>query len=226
MSSTHLVKQGEHLARIAFEHGFGDFHTIWNHPQNADLKKKRINPHILFPGDLLFIPDREERVESRATEKRHRFELLADPLKLRLAIKDVANKPLKDIRCRLVIETNEQDLATDSKGIIEQQIPKDAETGSLLIRPPNDPLAMQIPFKIGHLDPIDTESGQAARLNNLGYLARDTDEIPSTPEEKKRVQEQFRSAVEEFQCDHRPPLTVDGICGPQTQAKLKEVHGC
>jgi len=34
----------------------------------------------------------------------------------------------------------------------------------------------------------------------------------------------FRSAVEEFQCDH--DLTVDGDCGPQTQAKLKQVYGC
>jgi peptidoglycan hydrolase-like protein with peptidoglycan-binding domain len=34
----------------------------------------------------------------------------------------------------------------------------------------------------------------------------------------------FRSAVEEFQCDHG--LTVDGDCGAQTQAKLLSVHGC
>jgi len=33
----------------------------------------------------------------------------------------------------------------------------------------------------------------------------------------------FLSAVEEFQCDNG--LTVDGDCGPNTQAKLKEVHG-
>ena len=33
----------------------------------------------------------------------------------------------------------------------------------------------------------------------------------------------FKSAVEEFQCDQE--ITVDGICGPRTQAKLKDVHG-
>jgi peptidoglycan hydrolase-like protein with peptidoglycan-binding domain len=34
----------------------------------------------------------------------------------------------------------------------------------------------------------------------------------------------FKSAVEEFQCDHG--LAVDGKCGPKTQAKLEEIHGC
>ena len=34
----------------------------------------------------------------------------------------------------------------------------------------------------------------------------------------------LESAVEEFQCDNN--LTVDGICGPVTQAKLKQVAGC
>ena len=34
----------------------------------------------------------------------------------------------------------------------------------------------------------------------------------------------FLSAIEEFQCDHG--LVVDGKCGPATQAKLKQVHGC
>ena len=35
---------------------------------------------------------------------------------------------------------------------------------------------------------------------------------------------EFEMAVEEFQCDQG--LKVDGICGPQTQAKLKKLYGC
>jgi N-acetylmuramoyl-L-alanine amidase len=68
---------------------------------------------------------------------------------------------------------------------------------------------------IGELDPVDTFSGQQARLNNLGYFpgSSDQDDDP-----------QFLSAAEEFQCDHG--LTVDGKIGPKTQAKLKQVHGC
>jgi peptidoglycan hydrolase-like protein with peptidoglycan-binding domain len=74
--------------------------------------------------------------------------------------------------------------------------------------------SIQIAINIGHLDPVDEFSGQWGRLANLGYISGE-------PSEKRS--DDFESAVEEFQCDHR--LTVDGICGPNTQAKLKEVHG-
>ena len=70
-----------------------------------------------------------------------------------------------------------------------------------------------LPIKIGYLDPVEEVSGQIGRLDNLGYFPGDgTDE------------DQFKSAIEEFQCDNG--LTVDGDCGPGTQAKLKEIHGC
>jgi peptidoglycan hydrolase-like protein with peptidoglycan-binding domain len=54
-----------------------------------------------------------------------------------------------------------------------------------------------------------------ARLNNLGYFAGEIENPDQTA---------FESAVEEFQCDHG--VHVDGICGPNTQAKLKKLHGC
>ncbi len=41
---------------------------------------------------------------------------------------------------------------------------------------------------------------------------------------EKERQSLFQSAVEEFQCDYH--LTVDGVCGPMTRAKLLEIHGC
>jgi peptidoglycan hydrolase-like protein with peptidoglycan-binding domain len=98
---------------------------------------------------------------------------------------------------------------------IEQQIPKRAENGALTIEDDRSPFGVEVPIKVGHLDPVDEVSGQRARLNNLGYNAGER----AAPAEL-----QFRSAVEEFQCDY--DLTVDGVCGPQTQAKLLEVHGC
>jgi peptidoglycan hydrolase-like protein with peptidoglycan-binding domain len=75
-----------------------------------------------------------------------------------------------------------------------------------------------IPIKIGHLDPVEEVSGQKARLNNLGYFAGP---LEGKTEENTAM---FLSAIEEFQCDHG--LLVDGICGPMTQAKLRQVHGC
>jgi hypothetical protein len=91
-----------------------------------------------------------------------------------------------------------------------------AQKGALVVNSDQTPFENEFfALKIGHLDPVDTISGQRARLNNLGYFAGDSDD-PSDPA--------FESAAEEFQCDHS--LTVDGIVGPQTQAQLKKVHGC
>jgi hypothetical protein len=71
---------------------------------------------------------------------------------------------------------------------------------------------------VGHLDPVDTPTGQKARLNNLGYFAG------SLAKEDEAL---FKSAVEEFQLERMGGgAAVDGKCGPKTQAKLKEAHGC
>lgn len=209
MATYHTVEQGEHLSRIAAKYGFANYRTIWDHPQNAELKQKRQNPNVLFPGDRLYIPDKQQKTESRPTEQRHRFQVSVRPVVLRIVVKNVDDQPIANTDCQLQVDGNVYQLTTNGNGQIEQKIPKTAESGKLTI------LDMEVPVQIGHLDPVEEVSGQQVRLNNLGYNAG---EVSGTNEE------QLRSAIEEFQCDYG--LTVDGICGPQTQAKLKEVHGC
>jgi len=172
----------------------------------------------------LFIPDREERIESVPTEQRHRFQLTGRGLKLRIALHNLAGDPVQGAHCQFIVEMDDTELATDGRGMVQKRIPPTAENGSLIIHETTARSPLHIPLQIGHLDPIDTESGQKARLNNLGYLAGDLEEVPSGDNDAQRLRLQFRSAVEEFQCDFN--LTVDGICAENTQAKLKEVHGC
>jgi peptidoglycan hydrolase-like protein with peptidoglycan-binding domain len=123
-----------------------------------------------------------------------------------------------------------QSVTTNSHGRIEQSIPIMAERAQLTIKDAQTPVMdVVMPIKIGHLDPVEEVSGQQARLNNLGYSAGPF--LGKTEEENAAL---FRSAIEEFQCDHFPeprrpdgvPVEVDGICGPKTQQKLKQVHGC
>jgi len=211
----HTVKQGEHLSGIAKQYGFTDFRTIWDRSENAEIKEKRKNPNILYPGDKLFVPDKEEKEESGETEECHHFKLKGTSLKLRLVINDVGQQPLANTPCELHVGAKVYELTTDDNGQIEQTIPKDAKEGFLLFKDPQVPFEQGIPIKIGHLDPVEEVSGQKARLNNLGYNAGPLD---GADEEK------LLWAIQEFQCDQR--LTVDSICGPSTQAKLKEIHGC
>lgn len=213
---THTVQQGEHLSRIAAEYGFADYRTIWLHSNNAELKKKRQNPNVLFPGDVLFIPDREQRWESRGTDERHHFRAKESALKLRLVVENLYEKPIADSRCELRLEDEPCKVMIDRQGRIDQRILPTAHNAILVIRDQREVFTdAQIAIKIGSLDPIDEVSGQAGRLSNLGYYFG-----PLEPVDEKGL----HSAVEEFQCDHG--LLVDGICGPVTRAKLKQAHGC
>src|SRR3989442_1021381 len=86
MEKRHTVKQGEHLPKIAESYGFRDYRTIWDHPNNALLKQKRQNPMVLFPGDELFIPDKDGKKVSCATGQRHRFKVSRQALMLQIVI--------------------------------------------------------------------------------------------------------------------------------------------
>ena len=211
MSQVHTVAQGEHLAGIAAAYGFTDYESIWRDPANAQLKQKRKYPHTLHPGDQVVIPDRQERHEPSATDKRHTYKRLGKRLMLRLAIKDFDNKPLKNEKCILAIDGSSQDLQTDGDGKLEIRVSPEAKRGVLVV----PRLDREIPIEIGHLDPIDEESGWRGRLINLGYY-------DGAPEDDKP--EEWRWALEEFQCDHG--VRISGEADEATRSKLKSVHGC
>lgn len=231
MGTEHVVEQGQHLALIARQHGFPNWEPIWNAPENASLRDERKNPNILLPGDVLFIPDKVAKEESRATEKRHKFVVQGQKLTVRIALHGLDNKPLGGHECALVVGTDTKEFATGSDGILEREIPADADAGTLIDGGP-PPSAGQvrvlreIPFRIGRLDPATEVSGEVARLNNLGYTAGDVPDHALSVAEADEVKASitYRSAVEEFQCDFK--LKIDGVCGRATQAKLVEVHGC
>ena len=217
MPSTHLVQQGEHLSSIADQYGFTDYTVIWNHPNNATLKQQRINPNVLQAGDSVYVPDKQQKTESGATTQRHLFHLKQNVLMLRVVFEDSYEKPVASAPCTLYLEQQKSSVTTDGTGKLEKRISPSAATATVVLSTSETAFEDdQLPIRIGELDPVDSLSGQAARLNNLGYFA-------GTPTDASDAQ--FESAVEEFQCDH-PPLKVDGDPGAQTQSKLKQVHGC
>jgi len=204
---THVVKQGEHIWQVAEKYGFNDHLTIWNDPGNAAIKKTR-RPGVLFPGDQLHIPDKKEKNESATTGSAHTFVVKKERLLLKLRIRDHEDNAIANTPIKVSIEGDTKSLTTDADGKSQREILKTAVAGTLFVK------NLEMPLKIGHLDPVDKLSGQKARLNNLAYEAGD----PAGPEDMR-----YKAAVEEFQCDQG--LKVDGICGPKTQAKLEEVHG-
>jgi hypothetical protein len=218
MPKTYVVKQGDHLAAIANQNGFGDYRTIWDHPLNADLKELRQNPNVLFPGDQVQIPDSQPHEESRPTGKQHIFNTTAKAIRLRIKAEDLYEQPVANTACELKINGRTIPLTSDGDGLIDQVVAPVVNTAKLIFHQADSTLdELDVTLYVGHLDPVDQPTGQRARLNNLGYFAGALDE---DDEDTKLL----ASAVEEFQCDHQIPVT--GSCDAQTQAKLKEVHGC
>ncbi len=212
-----IVRQGDFVSKIAAQRGFRDFRTIWEHARNQTLRQQRTTPNVLLPGDSLFVPVRELRTEFRPTDARHRFVLSERGLRLRLIIKDMTDRPVAGKPCDLKV-TGSPDvtpLATDGRGMVDREIKPDAEQGKFVLKDAALPIDLDLELRIGHLDPIDSVTGAKARLNNLAYFAGEVNDERTL---------QFRSAVEEFQCDHK--LAVDGVYGPKTQAALKDAHGC
>ena len=222
MAAIHTVTQGEHLSGIAHAYGFSDYRAIWNHPDNAALKQMRQNPNVLYPGDQVIIPDKNAREYGRPTDQKHSFILKTTPLTLQLKLGRIYDKPIASTPCELFLGLERVALTSDSQGKIVQEIAPTLAGARLVIKDQVTAKGRQVPFeteltlKIGYLDPVDEPSGQIARLSNLGYYRSSLDEADAA---------EFQSAVEEFQCENglNPP---DGICGPITQAKLKQVHGC
>jgi uncharacterized Zn-binding protein involved in type VI secretion len=137
------------------------------------------------------------------------------PTKARLVLQTLAGKPVANAPCTVTLGVAGTKLSTDGSGRLELEVPPGVSSGEVVLDGTGTTLhGVTIPFTISALPPESTILGQEARLNNLGYRAGTTAD-PTSPE--------FRSAVEEFQCDEG--LTVDGKCGPVTQAKLRSVHG-
>jgi hypothetical protein len=214
MAEIYVVQQGDHVSGIAQKFEFSSIDTIWDDPNNAALKKLRKNPHVLLPGDRLFIPDKKQKSQPASTGQVHTFRVDVAQLKLRIALRDFDDKPIAHVPCELEVPGLKLKLNSDADGIVETEIPRNAGDGTL--RVPS--LDIDMPIKIGHLDPIDAGSGWKARLTHLGYYTGEGGQEADGGDDPE-----LQAAIEEFQCDHG--LRVTGILDSATKAKLKDIHG-
>lgn len=204
----HKVKSGECLSSIAHMYGFS-WDTIWSYSENSSLRNKR-DPNVLFPGDVVHIPERQTKKEAGATENRHTFRLKGEPVELRLRLLK-NNEPLADAEYILNAEGSVNTGKTDSDGNIRHRISPDAIDGTLEL--PDS--GKKFILKIGDLDPVTENTGVQGRLKNLGFDCGPVDGIigPRTRQALKSFQEAY-------------DLEVTGDADDDTRADLEEMHGC
>jgi hypothetical protein len=207
----HTVQQGDSVESIAFQHGMF-WETIWNDGKNSQLKGKRHDPNILYPGDIVHVPEKRERQESGASGAKHRFKRKGVPSKFQLHLLR-GNKPRKNLKYRMIVDQgNIIEGSTDGDGWIRQPISPSAKKIALTLLPKDQPPETHM-LDLSFLDPIDTVSGAQSRLANLGYFAG---------ESTGTLDAASVAAIRGFQKAH--DLTVNGRLDDATLSKLKDAH--
>jgi N-acetylmuramoyl-L-alanine amidase len=205
----HRVLQGECISSLACDTGHF-WETIWSHPANAELKRRRENPNVLLPRDAVFVPDNRPKEDSGPTDQNHKFRRKGEPTFLLVRL--LRNgKPEVGLPFVLQIAGRQMTGRTNSDGLLKCPIPGNARSGHLII---GEALARrEYSFILGHLDPIDSMRGIQERLNNLGYDCGPVSGVCTA---------KTRKAIERFQRSNGLP-PCEHADGP-TRRKVWELH--
>jgi Putative peptidoglycan binding domain/LysM domain len=211
---TYTVKRGDTIFQIAQQNGFRAWEPIWMADENAGLRAQRESPHVLSPGDKLFIPEKQTRDFDCETNLRHVFRVPSLNQWFQQTLLDSDDQPLAGMRYELSAANKTYKGETGSDGTIKREIPLSAKSAELKVWiDPNDSDPTVWKFQIGHLEPVDTVYGLKGRLTNLGYDCGGIDD---------KLDDKTTEAIEQYQRDHN--LDVTGENDDATQASLLDVH--
>jgi hypothetical protein len=159
----YVIRQGDHLAKLAYKFGF-DADTVWNDPANADLRKVRSDPNMLWPTDVVYIPDPVAPLMTALTPgSTNNFVSTSPTVDVSLKFTDPERQSQPYTITELPQLTN---LTTGPDGTTTFQVPVSESSVTLVFT--SDGAAFVC--NIGQLDPINTLSGIVQRLQNLGLL--------------------------------------------------------
>ena len=105
--TVHVVEQGECVASVAAHYRITDWRKLWD-AQSDELRKKRPDPNLLFPGDKLDIPVQMPVRFTCATGLTHTFRVALPVAKLRIRLRDGSARPLASKRCLFTAANAEQ----------------------------------------------------------------------------------------------------------------------
>lgn len=207
MPIQHTIRQGDSITSLAEKYGHF-VETIWDHPDNAQLKELRQDMDILMPGDVVVIPDKRLKEVKKPDKKKHVFKRRGVPAIFRMQVFTM-DQPRANEAYRLNIDGRTLEGTTDDQGVLEQHVPTGAREGVLIF----DSDGTRMILQFGHLNPIDDLSGVQQRLKNLGiyFGPEDGQESPA-----------LTSAIQAFQS--RMDLEPTGELDQPTRDKLEELH--
>ncbi len=241
----HAMSQGESVESVAYAAGHL-LETVWDAAENAELRELRTSPHVVHPGDVLFVPAPEPRDESLATGRRHVMQRLGIPSELTVRFL-LDGEPRANAAYTFVIDGEERSGSTDGDGWLREPVSPLADRAEVrfTLEPVEDPDYLEEPadddafhegpeppvepesdepleevfrFNLRHMDPSTQVSGAQGRLHLLGYGLGGPRGITG------KLDDPTRAALSAFQADHE--LEVTGDLDDATKAKLAEfTHG-
>ena len=218
MGKTVTIQQGDTLISIAHAEGIFDWQRIWDHSRNRALRQQRSNPQVLYEGDVVYVPDKQEMFKDVQVEldKVHTFRLKKSACYFSVFLKNEAGKPYAGCRYRLELGSANFQGMTPENGLVCHPVGPNVQTGELTLwRNKQDPRDVYTwTLQIGHLNPADTVSGAKQRLKNLGYHVGPIDE---------NLDEVTQSALENFQ-RHMGLKPADGQLNSATRNALTSLH--
>lgn len=207
----YTVKQGDCIMSIAEANGFL-WETVWNHPDNAELKQRRKDPDILFPGDIVVIPEITPRSESAPTDQLAKFLKKSNRVQIRLRLLDLKREPRANLEYTATVDGDNSSGRSDGDGYITLAVrPSDRE---LRLKVSEGSKTDEYTLPLGSIDPIEELSGVQQRLTNLGY---------SCSAEEGVMGETTKAAIRAFQKEMH--LDASGEIDEATRQKLEQVHG-
>lgn len=203
----YIVRQRDHLDRIAFEVGV-DRDVIWSHAANADLRARRPDPNQLAPGDVVQVPDKASSARSLTLGDANAYHAEVPAIPLVLRLDSLARGRALPCVVEGALAPTPDEIAADGTLSLRASL----LAGAVTVTIPS--LDLRLEVQLGGLDPVEESTGLAHRLANLGYAPPDGDDPAATT----------RLALRRFQRDQGLPET--GVADEETTARLRDRFGC
>jgi hypothetical protein len=213
----HVAKSDDSVSSIAPMYGF-EPKTIWDLPDNEDLKKLRKNMNILKEGDKIFIPERILKWEKVKTGNKYFIKKVPIQCYLNLQLLNSELNKSSNLEYLLSITTKSEAIIpdkkgkTDNNGYINEPIPSDTDIATLIIF--ENGYEDRHEFKLNGLDPSDTLHGKQQRLCNLGFYC----------DYEETLGESTKEAINLFQEKYK--LKITGEFDNETVKKLEVICMC
>lgn len=242
--SRHTASQGDSVESIAYAAGH-TCETVWEAPENSELRELRSSPHVIRPGDEVYVPPLELRTESIATGQQHKIRRKTVPSKLTVRFL-IDGEPRADAAYTFVCEGVERSGTTDGDGWLDESTHPLATSAEVRfsLEAPEDPDDVEEPAdddaesadgEPDDSEPEDDNDDDDAPLEEVfRFDLREMDPSSELTGAQARLHllgygvngidgvldEPTREALSAFQEDNE--LEVSGELDDATQAKLAE----